>query len=216
MAVKAGEFWYAMQDPSGEPQGYAHLQVEDLEHGTQRFRWDLHLAWPGGSYEEERGAVFAASGKMLEASYLDAKRTVEAKREGTRLVGVLRAGETEDPIDLAVEDDAMSGMGFVLAASLPDDEGYEQSHADYNEVRAFESAGRCILAVGSREVLRLPEGAVETRRNVLRRADGQELPLWVDGVGRLVQADWGGGNLMVLHPESTQSLFRGDSTGSRT
>ena len=98
-------------------------------------------------------------------------------------------------------------LGFVLAAALPPEKGYERGHADYNEAQAFASEGRCTFLVGDTELLQLPEGRVESRRNVLRRADGRELPLWVDGAGRLVQADWGGGNLMVLHPESTQSLF---------
>ncbi len=206
--MKTGAFWYAMQDPAGAPQGYARLQVQSLDHGAQRFLWDLHLAFPGGAYEEERGAVFAAGGKMLEASYLDAERTVEAKRQGTRLVGILRQGEAESPIDVRVEEDAIAGMGFVLVTTLPSEAGYEQGHADYNEAQAFAAEGRCAFVVGERELLRLPEGEVEVRRSVLRRSDGRELPLWVDGAGRLVQADWGGGNLMVLHPESTQSLFR--------
>ena len=212
--MRTGTFWYAMVDASGRAQGYARLRAENLEHGAQRFDWDLHLAYPGGRYEEERRATFAAGGRMLETAYLDADRTVEARRDGTRMVGLLRHGDFESPIDLPVEDDAVSGLGFVLAASLPAEEGYEQAHADYNEARGFEAEGRCVMRVGGRELIRLPEGRVEAHRIVLRRADGRELLLWVDGAARLVQADWGGGNLMVLHPDSTQSLFSPESTSA--
>jgi hypothetical protein len=82
--MQTGEHWYEMQDPESTPQGYARIQVADLEDGAQRCLWELHLAFPGGTYEEERSAVFDAEGRMLETTYEDEGSALHARRHGFR------------------------------------------------------------------------------------------------------------------------------------
>lgn len=206
--MRTGTWWYAMQTPEGEPQGFARLLVVAEEGGATRYDWRLRIAFPGGTYEEDRSLVLDADLRMLAASYEGQGARVEARREGGRLVGTARPADGEPtPIDLAVEDDALSGMGFVVAASLPRETGHARDFADHNEADGFRPEGRARLVVGEPCTVSLPGGDVPARRVVLTRASGNDLPLWVDDDGVLVQADWGGGNLMVRHAESTEHLF---------
>jgi uncharacterized protein YndB with AHSA1/START domain len=206
--MRPGVYWYAMQDPAGAPQGYARLLVVAEGDDGTRYDWRLRIAFPGGTYEEERSLTLDAAGRMVAASFEGTGAAVQARRQGDRLVGTARSADgKEEPVDLRVEDDALSGMGFVRAADLPRESGRALSFADYDESAGFRAAGRAEIRVGEREPAPLPGGEVEAWRIVLTRADGNELPLWVDDAGVLVQADWGGGNLMVLHDEPTEHLF---------
>lgn len=206
--MKAGTYWYAMQESGGEPQGYARLLVSEGDDGATRYDWRLRIAFPGGTYEEERTLTVDAERRMLAASYEGGGTVVEARREGTRLVGTIRPAEGEEQaLDTEIEDDAVSGMGFVLATTLPCETGQALSFADYNESAGFRAEGRGRIEVGERVTLALPGGERQAWRAALTREGGSELPLWLDEAGVLLQADWGGGNLMVLHDESTEYLY---------
>jgi len=206
--VKEGDYWYAMQDPRGEPQGYARLVVRRDAGGASTFDWTLRIAFAGGTYEEDRSLTLDEGGTLLAAGYRCGESEVRVRREGRRLVGIRRGDDGgETPIDLEVPDDALSGMGFVRAASLPHETGARLAFSDFNEAAGFAAEGRAELVVGERERVGLPGGEVDAWRVVLTREVGAELPLWIDEEGVLVCADWGGGNLMVLHPSSTEHLF---------
>lgn len=205
--MQAGEYWYAMQDPAGTPQGYARLLVSARGDAT-RYEWRLRIAFPGGTYEEDRSLTLDAGARMVEASFAGGGAEVYAERDGTRFVGTVRSADGEEvALDVEVEDDAMSGLGFVLAATLPRETGRTLSFADYNESAGFRAEGRARVEVGERAAVPLPGGDRQAWRIVLTRESGNELPLWVDDTGVLVQADWGGGNRMVLHDASTEHLF---------
>ena len=206
--MKQGEHWYSMQDPEGEPQGYARLVVSAEDEGARRVEWELHLAFPGGTYEEARSAVFDAEGGMLSATYEDAGSRVEAERRGERLVGRVVKGDEEQPLDMPFEADAVGGMGFMLACDLPFEAGHRQAHHDYNEAQGFKPEGSLTLDVRGAETLQLPGGAVSAWKMVLTRQGGSELPIWVDADRRIVQTDWGGGNLMIVSESSTEHLFQ--------
>ena len=206
--MKPGTYWYAMQTPGGEPQGYARLVVSTVDEGAKRYDWRLRIAFPGGTYEEDRSLTVDTEGRMLGATFAAGGSEVEARRENGNLVGRVRTAEGEEqPLELAVEDDALSGMGFVLATTLPRETGRTLTFADYNESAGFRAEGRARVVVGERVSVPLPEGDADAWHVVLTREDGNELPLWVDDDGVLVRADWGGGNLMVLHAEPTEHLF---------
>lgn len=206
--MKPGTYWYAMQTPEGEPQGYARLLVVEDEGDTTRYDWRLRIAFPGGTYEEDRSLTLDDAGRLVAASYEGPGTVVTARREAGRIVGSVRAsGGEEHPLDLEVEDDASTGMGFVLATRLPRESGQELSFADYNESSGFAAEGRARMVVGECVSVLLPRGEVLAWQVVLSRESGNELPLWIDEDGVLVQADWGGGNLMVLHEEPTEHLY---------
>mgnify|MGYP001813822035 CR=1 FL=1 len=192
-----------MSDP-----GSARILVAEAEAGATRYDWRLRIAFPGGTYEEDRSLTVDAEGRLEAATFEGGGAHVRARRDGARLVGNLRPPEGEETeLDLEVEDDAMSGMGFVLATTLPRETGASLSFADYNESAGFSAEGRAKVVVGERVTAPLPQGDVPAWQVVLTREGGNELPLWVNDDGVLVCADWGGGNLMVLHGEPTEHLF---------
>ena len=203
-----GEHWYAMQDPTGQPQGYARLRVDDAADGGRRVRWDLRLAFPGGTYEEDRSALFDAEGRMLEATYTDGATTVAVRLEGDRFVGTLDGPDGRVAIDQPAPGGAVAGMGFVLATTLPLEEGYERRVPDFNEAQGMKPEGTAIFVVKGGETLDLPEGRVPAHRVGHVRDDGREVPRRGDTRGRLRQSDCGRGNLRVLHPASTEAQFR--------
>lgn len=207
--MQAGEYWYAMQDPEGEPQGYARLVVGSAAQGASTYAWTLRIAFAGGTYEEERSLTLDAGGVLLASGYRAGASRVEARREGDRLVGTSCGNDGEESaIDLEVEDDALSGMGFVRAASLERETGASLAFTDYDEASGFVSEGRGEIVVGERERVPLPGGDVDAWKVVVKQGRGGEIPLWVDDDGVIVRADWGGGNLMVLHESSTEHLFQ--------
>ena len=100
--------------------------------------------------------------------------------------------------------DAATGMIFVFAAFLPQEKGVVFERTELNEAKDFESTGTTrIAAIGPEEI-----GETATLRFDLKRGDGTTLPIWVNAEREIVQVDWGGGNMMVLAPESTKHLYR--------
>ena len=169
---------------------------------------ELKLAFPGGTYEEERTATHDAAGRTLAATYAAAGEKVELERRGGRMQGTRRVGDETSPIDVAVSDDALAGMGFVLAADMPFEVGATRPFTDYNEAQGLLREGEASFTVVGTERLGVEGTAIETWKVVLRRADGRELPLWIDGERKIVRVDWGGGNQMVIRPGPTRHLFR--------
>jgi uncharacterized protein YndB with AHSA1/START domain len=203
--MKPGLYWYRMQTPGGEAQGYARLRVKKSGQGTLSVTWELRIVHQGQSYEEERSMALDSVGRMVAADYATSGMHLSAKREGTRLKGakVVEDGKPE-AIDVEAPEDAIAGMGFVLAASMEFTEGATISRSDFNEAAGFKPEGTVVFTVAGRE----PAAGVECWKVLMRRQDGRDMPLWVNEERELVQVDWGGGNLMVLSPESTRHLFK--------
>jgi uncharacterized protein YndB with AHSA1/START domain len=104
-------------------------------------------------------------------------------------------------------DDAVSGLGFVLAAWMPREADSVLRRADRNDANTFETEGTVTITARGEEAL---PGDAEAKafRYDLARADGRSMPIHVDAEGRIVRIDWGGGTVMELRPESTEHLFR--------
>jgi len=204
-----GEFWYRMQDADATPHGYARLRVDKADSDGLRIEWDLHVVFDGGgAYEEERSMALDAKDRLVHASYSGNGTRIWARREGEKLMGTAKAADGKESA-LAVEapDDAVTGMGFLLATGLPLERGATMTRSDFNEAAGFQPEGKVTLRVEQRETLDHPKGKIKAWKILLERQDGRTLPLWVDDRHVLVQADWGEGNLMVLSEEPTRDLF---------
>jgi len=205
--MKHGEFWYGMAETEGDPYGFARLALHEVPEGVA-CDWELRLAFPGGTYEEERSAVHDARHRTRAATWAAAGERVELQRVGDRRVGRRVTEEGETRIDVAVEDDALAGMGFVLAADLPFEAGATYAFHDYNEAQGLVPEGEAAFVVAGPEALEVDGTLHETWKVLLRRSDGREMPIWVDPERRIVRVDWGGGNFMTIAPASTRHLFR--------
>jgi len=204
-----GEFWYRMQDADARPHGYARLRIDKADGDGLDVEWDLHVVFNGGSaYEEERSMALDAKNRLLRASYSGNGARAWARRQGERLMGAAHEADGRESA-LAVEapDDAVTGMGFLLATGLPLERGATMTRSDFNEAAGFQPEGKVTLSVEKRETLDRPKGKIKAWKILLKREDGRTLPLWVNDRHVLVQADWGEGNLMVLSDEPTQDLF---------
>ncbi len=212
--MQHGEFWYGMAGADGDPYGYARLAIADAPAGVS-CNWELRLAFPGGTYEEERSAVHDAARRTLAATWAADGRRLAVERQGTRLVGTRVAADAETAIDVEVEDDALAGMGFVIAADLPFEAGATHAFHDYNEAQGLTPEGEARFTVAGPASLEVDGVTLETWKVLLHRSDGREMPLWIDGDRRIVRVDWGGGNLMTIAPAPTRHLFRpGDGASS--
>lgn len=199
-----GEWWYGMYTASGETEGYARIQVSETKQGGRHVDWELHITYEGGSYEEARKITFT---KDFNTSYTEISTgasRILAAREGKYMVG--KSGV--DDLRVEVAEDAVSGMGFMLAACLALKEGTTLVRPEFNEAADLKAQGEMQLTVGKRETLKLPEGEVEAWKIEQKRGNGTTLPVWVNDKREIVQTDWGNGSLMKLHRQSTKHLFQ--------
>jgi uncharacterized protein YndB with AHSA1/START domain len=200
-----GEYWYRMVDPSGAPQGYARLQLEERAGGLDA-AWELRIGWSGGSYEENRRIAFDPSWRMTIASMTVAGReSTSGHRQGDQWVW---SSPEHEESRRPAPDRAVSGMGFLLALALPLQTGTTHEVFEIDESNACQDLGPATFSCAGIEELDLATGPLRTHRVELARTDGNVLPLWIDQDRRLVQVDWGGGNLMILSPVCTRDLFR--------
>lgn len=206
---KLGEFWFRMQDPEGGPQGYCRLTVTRQGDGGLDFFWELHLGFSGGSYEEERNLSIGADRRLVSCSMkISGEFLSEGRREGDRIKGKAKVEGELKEIDLAIPDDVLSSLSFVVAAMMPLDEGTKFSFPELNESKGFEPAGTATATVGALEKLEGEDGEVEARKVDLEREGMGTLPIWVTADRRIQQVDWGGGNLMSYSARSTKHLFK--------
>jgi len=207
-AMRPGEYWYAMVGADGEAIGYARMRLETVGEGGVGVDWELKIVYGGSPYEERRTLELDAARRTVAASYTTGNLHVEARRDGTHMKGRVVQGAETDPIDVEVDERALPGMGFVLAAELPLEAGAEWKGVDVNEAQGFAAAGGLTLRVVGRETVELESGPTETWRVELATEKGRTLPVWVDAERRIVQVDWGQGSRMRLRAASTEHLFR--------
>lgn len=132
-------------------------------------------------------------------------RRILAAREGNVMVG--KSGV--DDLRVEVKEDAITGMGFILAACAPFNDGFKFSRPEYNEAQGLKAASETTFVVGDIEEVELPEGKVKARKITMQRGEkGPALPVWVNEAREIVQVDWGTKNYMKLHREKTDSLFK--------
>lgn len=202
--MKLGEFWYGMYLPDGTAEGYARINLRETRQGGVHCDWELHIAYDGGSYEEERKISFDDNWQMTFSEYEANGHRVVAAREGNVVVG--KSGV--DDLRVEVTEDAVTGMGFILAAAAPLESGKKFTRNEYNEAADFKDLSTTSLTVGKQEEIELPEGKVKAWRIDMQRSEkGRALPIWVNEAREIVQVDWGTNNLMKLHREKTESLF---------
>lgn len=206
---KLGTHWYAMTDPEGKPQGYCRLGLAPSKLSWLHVTWTLKIAYPGGSYEEERTMAIDAAGGLLEASWSDAGKLMHAlRRKGEGWVVTDHSGEkpAEKGVDLPA--DSACGMIFVAAAMLPLTAGTTWTRTDLNDNRGFVSEGPLVFTVVGPEKIEWGGAKIDVTKVEMKRKDGRTLPIWVNADREIVKADWGGGNLMVLSRERTTDLFK--------
>jgi uncharacterized protein YndB with AHSA1/START domain len=212
LTVKTGTWWYAMTPADGKPVGFARLSVAETDGGGVEIDWELRMAFPGSTYEEERTMTLDADRRLVAAGYLEGKtRRVEGRRkEGDVFEILVRTPPDAEPerTERELPADAMTGMGFVLAAWLPQDPGATIVRADVNDARGFEPEGSVVIKCVESEVLEEEgDGQTFTFRYELRRLDGRRLPMWVNRERVIVRADWGG-MIMSIADASAKDLFR--------
>jgi uncharacterized protein YndB with AHSA1/START domain len=196
---KTGDWWYSMNDPAGKPTGYAHLVVSKTESGGLRVAWELKINYSGSSYEEERTLILDKAWRLLAAAYKVGDNLVT---DGRRMPDGWIAREGADPQE--IPEDAGTGMSFVAAAFLPLEKGTVFKFTELNEAQEFKSLGETTIeCMGSEELRGKP-----SHRFLLKRQEGDPLPIWVDENHEIVQVDWGGGNLMIRSAKSTENLFK--------
>ncbi|MEN8149823.1 MAG: SRPBCC domain-containing protein [Planctomycetota bacterium] len=202
-SVSTGEFWYRLQDETGEPQGYAKLVLTTPGGGGLDVAWELKIAWSGGAYEESRALSLDAAGRMTRADYRVAGEVISvATREGDRLRGTAVSSGAQVPVDLKIPDDAITGMLFVLCPGVPFGEGGELSFQELDEANSFVPLGESKLVYGRSEEV---DGRAAHRIDIVKAEGG--MPVWVSDDGRILKSDWGGGNVMVLSETKTEHLF---------
>jgi uncharacterized protein YndB with AHSA1/START domain len=141
---------------------------------------------------------------MTSVGYVSGDQKFVAERDGDHLV--VSDPENTDPI--AVTDDAIAGMGFVLAATMPLEVGAQLKRRDHNEAQGMLDEGVVTFEVTGKETLDLAGKKIETHKIVMTRQSGNELPIWVDADRRIVRADWGPGTRMEMRDEPTTGLFK--------
>ncbi|MBZ0137903.1 MAG: SRPBCC domain-containing protein [Planctomycetes bacterium] len=202
--MKLGEFWYGMYLPDGSTEGYARMSLRETKQGGVHCDWELHITYDGGSYEEERKITFDADWRMTYSEFEASGQRVLGAREGDVVVG--KSGV--DDLRVEISDDAVTGMGFVLAGAAPFKSGAKFTRHEYNEAQNFKDLATTTFVVGDHDDVELPEGKVQARRIDMQRSEkGRALPIWVNEAREIVQIDWGTNNFMKLHREKTESLF---------
>jgi len=91
LKVATGEWWYAMNDEEGKPMGYCHYTTNTVADGSVRVEWQLRLAFPGGTYEEDRSMDMDGSLRMKAASYAAGGATCAGARDGKRITVTRKA-----------------------------------------------------------------------------------------------------------------------------
>ncbi len=202
---KLGAFWFRMQDAEGEPGGYCRLMVTRGEDKSLSFSWELHLAFPGGTYEEERTMVLDAGRHWRSATMsLDGNFVADAKRDESKVVGKARVDGEIQEISAEIPDNVLTSLSFVVATMLPLEAGQAFSFPELNEASGFKDEGEASLTVVEKETL---PGDIETWRVTMVRG-GNEMPIWIREDRTIQQIDWGGGNLMIYSKENTEHLFQ--------
>jgi uncharacterized protein YndB with AHSA1/START domain len=203
--MKLGEFWYGMYRPDGTAEGYARINLRGTKQGGVHCDWDLHIAYDGGTYEEERKITFNKDWRLTYTEIEASGKRILAAREGDVMVG--KSGI--DDLRVEVADDAVTGMGFILAAAAPLKAGTTFTRHEYNEAQDLKDLSTTTFNVGEPEEIELPEGKLKATRITMQRSEkGRALPIWVNEAREIVQIDWGENNFMKLHREKTESLFQ--------
>ena len=202
--MKLGEFWYGMYLPDGTTEGYARMSLRETKQGGVHCDWELHIAYDGGQYEEERKITFDADWQMTYSEYEANGHRVLGAREGNVMVG--KSGV--DDLRAEVAEDAVTGMGFILAAGAELKAGTSFTRHEYNEANNFSDMDTTSFDIGEQEEIELPEGKIKAWRIDMQRSEkGKALPIWVNDAREIVQVDWGTNNLMKLHRQKTESLY---------
>ncbi|MHC4469724.1 MAG: SRPBCC family protein [Planctomycetota bacterium] len=208
-AIATGDYWYRMEDPEGKPQGYAHLVVGAAEGDGRRFDWELKIAYSGGAYEEWRSMTIDAEGRLIAASYATGEDfSTDLRRKGEEwAVSTARGQEASSEIR-EIPADAATGMVFVLAVALPQEEGAGLERTELDETKGFTVLGPTVFAWKAEEEVELEGGRLIAHRFQMKRADDTALPIWIGEDRTILQVDWGGGNLMKLSEANTKHLFQ--------
>jgi uncharacterized protein YndB with AHSA1/START domain len=201
--AKAGTFWYGIYGPDGKAEGYTKTVIAATKQGGIHVERELHFAFDGGTYEEERFATFDKAHKLTFAEFESGNSHMVAAREGKVLVG--KAGV--DDLRVEVTDDAVSGLGYVLAACMTLAKDATLARNEYNDSAEFAPVGPYNFKVEAREKVKIPEGEVESWKVVVTRKR-TALTVWVNDAREMVQIDFGGGRLHKLHRASTRDLFK--------
>lgn len=202
---KLGEFWYGMYRPDGSAEGYSRLKFSETKQQGLHCEWELHISGEGWTYEETRQISFDAGFKLSYSEIQSGGKRILAAREGKVMVG--KSGV--DDLRAEVSDDAITGMGFILAACAQPEQGAKFSRTEYNEAQDLKDLGATSFACVGQEEIELPEGKVMAWKFTMQRhAKTAALPIWVNDTREIVQIDWGDGNLMKLHREKTEALFK--------
>ncbi|MDC1143005.1 SRPBCC domain-containing protein [Planctomycetota bacterium] len=203
--LKLGEFWYAMHTPDGGTEGYARLKFSETKQGGLHCDWELHITYSGGNYEEARQISFGKDFGLTWSRMESSGTVILGAREGNVMVG--KAGV--DDLRVEVETDAITGMGFVLAACMEQAEDATISRTEYNEAGGFKNLGKATITCVGQEDVELDEGKIKAWRYDLKRKEMEKaLPIWVNEAREIVQVDWGTNNLMKLRRENTEPLFK--------
>ena len=201
--MKLGEFWYGMYTADGTTEGYARMQFRDTLQKGVHCAWELHISGDGWTYEEDRQTTFDAYWQLTYSEMSSGGQRILAAREGNVMVG--KSGI--DDLRAEVKPDATTGMGFILAACLDQKEGATLSRTEYDEANNLAEIGKSTISCGAQETIELPEGKVKAWKYTVQGQADKTLPVWVNDAREIVQVDWGTGNLMKLHHESTKELF---------
>ena len=203
-----------MQDETGHQYGFCWYKVERRPPGVD-VSWKLRLAFPGGSYEEDRTMVLDKALQLVSASYSSGGDFCKGSVIGTRvevLLGGSQPEKTSKTISVDVPTDALPGMDFVMASWLPLVQGAELRYSGVNESAGFKLLGPHVLEVVGRETVQIGGAGVECWKVVRRPVEGTDspgaLPLWLSDDHRILMADWGGGNFMVIADKSAEALFK--------
>jgi uncharacterized protein YndB with AHSA1/START domain len=211
-AIKHGEYWYGMYLPDGTTEGYARIHAAAADVGGTRVEWELHIAYEGGSYEEERTVTHDTQNRLRYSRMKTGKSTIEGEvsgydsKEGPVIKGAADKGERKE-LSVLVKADATTGMGFVLAPGLKLETGAELKRTEYNEADNFSESGTLTLTVEDREEVEVPAGKFNAWKVLVKRSKSTT-SVWVSEDRRIVQVDWGTNNLMKLHGEPTKELFK--------
>ncbi|MCA8915569.1 MAG: SRPBCC domain-containing protein [Planctomycetes bacterium] len=202
--MKLGEFWYGMYPTSGGTEGYVHVVLRDTAQQGVNCDFDLHISDDGWEYEETRQITFDAAWRLTYSEWSSGMDRILAAREGDAMVG--KSGI--DDLRVEVAKDAMTGMGYILAAAMAQKEGATLKRHQYSEDGGLNEEGETTFVCKGNEEVELPEGKVKAWKYVMQTADGgPALALWVNDAREIVLVDWQR-SLMKLHRGNTEELFK--------
>lgn len=207
--VAAGEHWYAMLGPDGRPTGYAKLVVGRPEGGGLSIDWELAIAPGGDKYEETRRFVLDGAGDLVESELRQFGNLLgRAKREGDKLVVTTLVDGKPADREVDPTPGAMNGMGYVLAAAVPREDGGRLARPELDEANGHVLLGETVMTFEGIEKREWEGETLEVAKIRLVKANGRALPLLITADGRILEADWGRGNRMVLAKKSTKDLYK--------